>query len=202
MVQSRVESRQRCVTIIGCVHDHNCGLSTVDMHHCHTVARCRSAREFDRTIWSIPPTSSTRLLWKMSVAELPKSNSKLRARGPPYSRRRCPKKLSHLLNYNYEEINDSGTSKLIHRAEFAGNLILVWKIQRTLPHGIGISCVTTSAQQRDKPRKRDVPTRCERGRRRWTAPRWQNDADPCPLTGPRWRCPSRISAALPQTLPM
>ena len=25
MAQSRVESRQRCVTIIGCVHDHNCG---------------------------------------------------------------------------------------------------------------------------------------------------------------------------------
>ena len=31
------------------------------------------------------------------------------AQGPPYSRRRC---LSDLLNYNYEEINDPGTSKL------------------------------------------------------------------------------------------
>ena len=135
----------------------------------------------------------------MSVAVLPESNSNFALARTSLLTPKVPENLSNLLNYNYEEINDSGTSKLIHRAEFAGNLILVWKIQRTLPHSIGISCVTTSAQQRDKPRKRNVPTPCERGRRRWTAPRWQNDADPCPLTGPRWRCPSRISAALPQT---
>jgi hypothetical protein len=42
MAQSRAESRQRCVTIIGCVHDHNCGTirSCVTITSCVTLTNC------------------------------------------------------------------------------------------------------------------------------------------------------------------
>ena len=42
MAQSRVESHQRCVTIIGCVHDHNCGTirSCVTIKSCVTLTNC------------------------------------------------------------------------------------------------------------------------------------------------------------------
>jgi hypothetical protein len=64
-----------------------------------------------RTIWSIltdiynHPSVVNHVIPGQFVIEFVTSH----AQGPPYSRRRC---LSDLLNYNYEEINDPGTSKL------------------------------------------------------------------------------------------
>ena len=83
-----------------------------------------------RTIWSIltdiynHPSVVNHVIPGQFVIEFVTSH----AQGPPYSRRRC---LSDLLNYNYEEINDPGTSKLHPPCGICRESYLVWKIQRT-----------------------------------------------------------------------
>ena len=77
MAQSRAESRQRCVTIIGCVHDHNCGTirSCVTITSCVTLTNCVFV-DLNREVVVIHPESFG-IVWCVFDLHLPPAGNEL-----------------------------------------------------------------------------------------------------------------------------